>query len=723
MNETLLCRFYARGAGASVVVRGGERNCISAEGGETANAIGYGKVVLPAYDNFRQPTAQQVRQGDLCIVWSTAPYLETMRPLLVACFIVRSRRQTDKGDYEISGPDLLGELEEFKAISQIGELAEVVVSAMSLGGRVINHPPPQDDDWEVLEAAYPPRAYTLQDVTAADRYRMLFSDITTIQETDTLRVEFADGEVFTTTVTAVGDERQGIEFADPLPQQVTTSMKVQVWSTRLRVSDASALIEGERVYYTPGTAGEESNPRPTGSVTIDRVEIGDGDAPDYIYTTDPITDQIDDGAPLTQHQYTAPTAGDLDLLLNYSTQNQWLPLRSELATTGTAYAPNRESVWDVLMAMAEMSGYQFRKYFRGLTDAEVLGSPSVVLASLRRLEYFPPGYPVVAGEVQTISLDKTMSTAHATILSKPQTEDVAAAVTHLFPYGGGAGSGALDFRLADKGTVIAEFGAEKIGWGVLNNNYFIYNKTLVNAGQRRVDRDETFAHISPINDTFDARKEAANQLLRAACEWLLAHDEAEVTYQVDVFTIGEPRVGDVVSLNYAGGDPYSVNDTNLIITEVHHRVEPSGAYGGWRVTTLAMNKSAIPFNSGAKLLARELLELKRGFRQANIGARGDARISYDKMEFGQDATVDSKSGNLLVRSLLGDVTIRAETGDVYLDGNTIDISGQVRATGVIRSEVGLALPDDRLPNDWVYQVVNLRGIPRLAGDYRERPDA
>lgn len=722
MSATLFAQFYRRGALDTVEERGAVFKAVSAEGGEFTSGIGYGRVTVPYYDNFRRPSNEQVQPGDLGLAWSTAPYGEAKRPLLVACFVVETRQRRDDLTYELSGPDLLGELMEFYAVAPIGAPAEVVVAALSLGGRVINHPPPQDDDWEVLEAAYPGRSYMLQDVTAAGRYRMLFADITTVQETDTLRVEFADGEIFTTTVTAVGDERQGIEFADPLPQQVTTSMAVRVWSTRLRVSDASALIEGEAVYYTPGTGPDNPSPRPLGNVRIDRVQLGTGeDDPDYIFTTDPIADYINGGAPLTQMQYIAPTNTDVEMLFFQSTSTtgsppQWRVLRSPLATKGTAYAPNRESVWDVLMALAEMSGYQFRKYFRGLPTLNAW--PRNPFGEWRAIEYYPPGSPLVSGEVKTMSAAPTISVNHATILKPLDTEDVAGAVTTLFPFGGGSGSGAFDFRLASIGTVLEEYDG-KIGWGIVNNQYYVYNKLLVNAGARLVDATETFAHIAPLDPaSFDDRKKAADQLLRAACDWLMLHDTPQVTYIAEVFTIGEPRVGDVLTLSYSGDTPGTTADTELIVTEVVHRAELDP---GYRVTTLTLNKAAMPLYSGPRALAQELLALKRGFRQANIGTRGDSHISYDRMEFGQDATVDSRKGNMLIRSQMGDVTIRSETGDVYLDGNRIDISGVVDSTGAIRSGVGLILADETRPNDWIVTSRTVRRIPRVAIDYREPP--
>ena len=716
-TTTLYALFYDRGNLDTVTPRGAPFAAVSAEGGEVTNGIGYGKAVIPLYDNFRRPWGEQVQQGDLCFVYSTAPYVGSSRALMVACFIVDTRQQRGDETYEISGPDLLGELTEFYAVAPVGTLSDVTVYAISLGSLPGN---------VTLQAAYPSRAYMVKKTAPAGTYVLQFTESTSLQETDTMRYEYGWGEVFTTTVTEISVQRDIVTLADPLPHVIYPADhdppggKVSFQSTRLMVSDASALIEGSHVFYTPGTAEGYTSGNPQGNLLIDRVEVGEGGDPDYIYTADPITDQIDAGTPMTQMQYTAPTTIDVAMLLAQSTSlgamvGQWSVIRSPLATIGTAYAPSQETVWDVLMAISEMSGYQFRRYFRGLNLTALGQNP---FADWRQIEYFPPGYPIVAGEVQRISAENTISVFHATILSPIQTEDVGQAVTTLFPFGGGAGSGAFDFHLANIDAILSEYGG-KIGWGIKNRQYFVYNKVLVQGGARLVATSETFAHISPLDNTlFDSRKEAANQLLRAACEWLLLHDRPQVTYVVDVFTIGEPRVGDVVTLSYSGNSPHSTTDTALIITDVRHRVDPQP---GYRVTTLTLNKAAFPIYAGARTVARELTRLKRALKQANIGARGDARISYDRMEFGQDATVDSKTGNMLIRSQQGSVTVRADMGDVALDGNTIAISGLVDASGVIRSDMGFVLRDLGRSHDWEITAQSVRRIPRIALDFRETP--
>ena len=133
MSATLFAQFYRRGALDTVEERGAVFKAVSAEGGEFTSGIGYGRVTVPYYDNFRRPSNEQVQPGDLGLAWSTAPYGEAKRPLLVACFVVETRQRRDDLTYELSGPDLLGELMEFYAVAPIGAPAEVVVAPPAPG--------------------------------------------------------------------------------------------------------------------------------------------------------------------------------------------------------------------------------------------------------------------------------------------------------------------------------------------------------------------------------------------------------------------------------------------------------------------------------------------------------------------------------------------------------------------------------------------------------------
>lgn len=716
MTDTTFARFFRRLDNMTFAGRGSDFVVESAGGLDVENGIGWGKVAIPAYDNDRRAALAQIQPGDVCISWTIAPYNDyDHRPLSVACFIVETRQYKD-GKYEVSGPDFIKELAEYPTIAPVGELAEVVVGAVSMGTRLNRTPDP--DVYVDLEAAYPPFFGITNDETVVtpggpEKRNILFTTYLNVQVTDTFHYTFADGEVFSTTVTGVSDERTRVEIGNALPQTLPAAANVYFQSTRLRVTDGSALEAGALLFYTPAVTPGGPNPPPSGNLLIDHIDEGDGDAADYVYSADPIMHLIAANTGVTQFQYTKPTTSDVALLFRNSTFNQWQVSRSPYATIGTAYAPNDESVWDVLLAISEITDYRFRRYFRGWAS----GGAQHILPPTREIQYYVAGDPAGTATRIALGTENRIAADYGEVLHL-ETDDITEIVTHLIPYGGGSGSGKFDIGGASFITVLNDpLYIGRIGHGIVNNKHYIYNLEL--GPQRDNWRTETFSHISPLDNTsFDSRREAATQLLVAACDWLLARNVGDRSYVAEVFTLAEPRPGDLADLNYEGVEAIGpISETGLIITQVEHSVSPDD---GYRRTRLTMSREGRPRRTGENDLAKVVLDLQRTMQRANFGSRGDARISADTLEFGQDANITSRTGNVILKSTEGDVTIRSETGDVFIDGNAIDVTGDVLASGIIRSEAGFVLPDSIAPHDWALTAVTVRNIPRVIATWQER---
>lgn len=696
MSDIVYAYFWRRGPGTTFTLRAFYLP-VAAEGTQLVNGIGSGKVVIPAYGDMRRVINERVTMGDVCVAYAMAPNGTT--PQLIATFIVQTK-QYREGNYEISGPDFLGELEDYVAIAPIGEETTVTTTAVSMGDYLDRAPNP--DVWVPLEAAYPSRGYFTQDVTPAGDINVLFTAHMAVQVTDTFRHTFADGDIFETKIVGVSDERRRVEIEDPLPQDLPGGSKVDFLSTRLRVADAAILAEGSQVFYTPSPYGT-SQPRPAGSFIIDRIELGDGNAPDYIYSADPILDHILAGVTIEQKQYTEPTTNDVNQLLTTSTFGEWTLLRGSSATAGTAYAPRAETVYDVLLAIADMTGYHFRRYFRGWAS-QLLAETT---APLRKIEYFKPGSPPVTGQVTTLGTQNRVAANYGELLSL-ESDNANQQVTHVIPYGGGGGSGRFDFRTANIGTVLEDY--EGLSWGVVGGQYYVYNTTLLAAGGRAVWTVETFNSISPANPAnFESRREAAELLLRAACDFLIANQAVDTTYSADIYTLGEPLPGDAVSLTWAGVEPDTISEIKLIITDVHHTIDPNTPY---RITTLTMNKNGIPRKDGAMSVAHGMLGFQRSMRHSNFGSGGDARIAYDLVEFGGEGRVTSRTGNITLQSQTADVAITADQGDVTIAGQNVTITGQVQFQGGLSMRT-LVLQDATASLDYEIEPFTLRGIPRL----------
>ena len=257
-----------------------------------------------------------------------------------------------------------------------------------------------------------------------------------------------------------------------------------------------------------------------------------------------------------------------------------------------------------------------------------------------------------------------------------------------------------------------------LSWGVVGGQYYVYNTALLTeGGGRAIWTVETFSSIAPANPAnFQSRREAADLLLRAACDFLIANQTVSRTYSADIYTLGEPLPGDAVSLSWAGVEPDDIAENVLIITEVRHRIDPETPY---RITTLTMSKNGVPRKDGAMSVAHGMLGFQRSIRHSNFGSGGDARITYDTVEFGGEGRVTSRTGDIILQSQMADVAISAPLGDVAIAGQNVTITGRMQIQGSLAMQA-LTLQDASAAVDYDLEPFTLRGIPRLRIHRRAR---
>lgn len=674
----------------------------SAEGVEMANGIGHGKVVIPHYDNFRLSASQRIQPGDVCQAWTTAP--DESLPHYITTFIVKSRSYKN-GKYEVSGPDFIGELQDYVAIAPVGAVEEVETTAESMGARRDWTTDP--DTWIPLEAAYAPRAFLtdgeLTYVPGKTKYYVLAPEPIPMQVTDTVTIYYPDGP-FITTISDHNDRHDHFGLTDAITETIPGGTKIVISSKRLRVDDASEYVVDSQLFYTP-ILNEPGKTPPT--LIVETVEIGDGSDPDYLYFYEPITNGIAAGSTVTQKLYTTPTTGDVAMLLEESTFEEWRVTRDASATTGTSYAPYGESVWDVLLAICEISGHNVRRLYGGTVETD--NTPT---APTRMIQYFATGATLSwALRVTDLGMNTRLDYDYGTLLSV-EYEDTREIVSHLIPYGGGGGGGRLSIKHAPIGDVLEDY--DDIENGIMGNTHYIYNTEL---DDRPVWREVTFNQITPTDPNSPAsRREAAEMLLRTGADWLMAHSEIDRTFRAEVFTIGEPRPGDTVDLTWEGADPTSTTASNLIITEVRHEVTPDR---GWRMTTLTMSDTGQARLDGQGMVARSLLTMERVLRRSNFGGAGDARVTYDGTSYGGEGRIIG-NGDVTIQSTSGDVTIKALLGDVFIDSGSVTVDAPVNIDGDLHVDGAIVLGDEGRGIDWALSVLEVRGTPRIRLTRRAR---
>lgn len=712
MTDTLFCYVYQYIPGGTYTAKQ-IVTPLTAEGGEMLDSIGYGKVTIDAYTY--NTTLNGVDTNDIIVAWTTAPKRDSGRALYITAFIVETRQYKD-GVYEISGPDFIAELNTWLTLTAVGGATTVTTTALSIGNRPKKTPLPAWSTTEALDAAYAPRAYHPVTNYDAGDTRIEFSTQTSAQVGDELVYYTSYTDEFRTEITHVSDRFYSVEFADGLPTGITASEEIGIHSRRLKVADATGFVEGQYAEIEINDSPINLN-QPT-LLMVDRVDL----EANALWFETVIMNGMDVGATVSQTVYQQGIVEAVNQLLAANTSNTWTATRyTGDDPIAISLESDSDTVLDTLMAIVGMTGWHFRRKFSPYTFGDnVNRNPTAAQRfPVRQIEYFPNGHPVTAGELTTLGTENRMDASYGEIFSL-QTSDVNTPITHLIPIGGGAGAGKFDLRYSNV-NLILPLEYPDFDWGINRNYYFIRDAAAMLNYPKRW-HIERFNHIAPIDpqNTYDL-VDAGNQLLRAACEWLEKNNAPHVNYTVECFTIAEPRPGDVVStLSWSGVDTHDIEDTNLVITEVHHSVN---ADPGYRVTRLVLNKVGALHKSGEMKAARAILDLQRSVRGGEFAATNTGvAAGPDGFTFVNNANFTSNFGDTSLRALEGDVTISAPEGDVAIRAGTVGVNGLLDVVGPIRSDTGFIFMDAVTDNDWSAEVFTLRGIPRLRFTYRDRGD-
>ena len=682
-TEVVRCQIYRRLPDGNFTQRGTEFGCTAASGGWYVNRIGYGKLTAPAHLVWLTGT----QANDLACVWTEAD--DWTQPRRVAQFIIQARQYQGDGTIELSGPNYLGALQDWIAFDRIGN--DVTVTSAIEGFR------PHPDIAVAPMAAYGPRHYTTHAaVTNAGNTRFGVSAPVYARPGDTLTIDFSTAdiarELFVTEVTFVSDGRTAIEIADDLPYQLPANWPFTVYSKLVNVADASIFTIGERVKIAASSDGY--NPLLIGTIANTEIVANNSD-------TITLANYIPIGIPIGYYavstSYSDPTLEDVEQLLENATGGIWRARRSPLGYMPTNYDPKGETVFQVLTSLAETSGWLFRL---SMDDAAWLPRNQV--------DYFPDGYPYPthsATNLDTLGTDNWTGPNYGEII-EIASENANAIVTHLVPFGGGSGDSRFTIAEADIGGILGNF--PELAWGSDGINHYLFNKTF--AGRLPKWQVETFPEIRPQNEASPTdRRNAANNLLWAACNWLRDNSRPDITYKVTCHTVADPRPGDqVIQLNYIGIEQFDIQLADMRVTEVHHEV--SGP-DGIRLTRLTLNKWSRGRMGGEDVVARQLRNLSRGQMATNAPSTGAALVTYEGATWQGPAALQSNTGGVGLLALGGEVNINATDG-VTVSGSLMEVNTAINATGAIRTDTAVVIRADT-EKQYRFTSGAIRGIPRL----------
>lgn len=688
MSELVRCQFYRRLQDGSFIARGPEIDVISASGGWMLNRIGYGKLAAPV----AAVRATGMAIEDLACVWvSDGTPTGSYR---VAQFIVETIG-LNSGVMDLSGPNYLGELNDFVVLDPIGTKQTVISEIESFR--------PHPDIDPLPYAAYGPRVYQSGFAHADVDY---FNTLTPVNARvgDTMTMDLSTDlnplPLFVTTVVRVSDGRTTLAFADSFPVDVAVGTQFTLYSTMINVADASVFYIGDEVRISANDLGYD----PLYIGRIKNTEVIPNNS-DYIEVENYFPITIPVGYYALGVNYEQISYTDVEDMLFTATDDQWRVVRSPISHPGTAYEPNGETVFQVMQALSERTGYVFRL---NMDDASWLPR--------RKIDYFPIGSPTPtasATQLMTLGVANQIMQNYGEILELT-TEQGRGGVTYLIPFGGGSGETRFTFAEADVFGILYSY-TDGMGNNVFHLGHdgrvpYIIYRPRKERGYPPVWKVETFSNIYPENEASPtSRRQAANSLLVAACEWLLKNLHGEQKFNVTCHTVTDPRPGDIVTmLDYTGMEPSDVREFNLSIVEVHHEVnEPSGL----RKTKLLLSRGLASPKDGAATMAATVRDVQRIQRSTSGLHRGSARLDYDSVSFRGDSTIQATSGTLDISTEDDDVRITSGE-DVELRAIEFNVTANTTVMGQLQAQGGAELPDDD-GDYWNTRYIIVRGRPRL----------
>jgi hypothetical protein len=688
-----------------------EFDCISARGASRLNRIGEGECKAPT----EHVKAAGVAVGDIItVVQDTNWYpVYTPVPFRIACFIVTNMKADAGHVTTLSGGDMLGELADWPAITPVGAATEyaVDIAAGNLGKRTF-----------LLRNAY---AAGIKEIVIynASEDRVL--------EGDDIHIALANGDTLFTGIAEVVSSSSSagtvtVRLDDALPSVSKTpgvgGVYVYLLTPRIRVtadmSDTFSVGERVRARTSDRTAGGQHVVFETRIDGFEETELDD--ATQYWVRLEsppiqpiPAADPLNTAAAnqLTSTVYDVPTTTDVADLLKNDTFGVWsVGKRDDDCTIGTTYEPTTESVFDALQAILDTSGYAV-KVIKNYTD-----STKPDRRQLRVLN--PSGGKLTSGTVPGVSCERNATTAldgYAVALQEPSLDIEGEPITHIIPMGAGGGQSRFDLTAADL-SILDEY----------NNKLANYEYQLGRRGQywvlyrarksgstapllRDVWRTVTFAHIRPVDEDSTANvRAAANQMLRAAADYLHESYQQNISIDVTVHTLGDPQPGDLLPVYRNNMTPNAtVTLYNLLISEVEHAADASGI----RKTRLLLTSNRLPPETGELMTARKIQQFERYMSQTNAPTAGGASFGGNRLVFPGSAVIGAATGGMSLRSQTSNVEISAP-GQCYINTGGVRANTDIVATGTVEAGDGLVLIDET-GSGWTHTTTMIDGVPRL----------
>lgn len=523
-------------------------------------------------------------------------------------FIIEKVTPAGPGLLRIEGPDLLAELKNLQAYSPIG------------AGTTTN-------STVAVEAVPDPWFTTVGIAAPVNNSSITLAASSGIEPGDEVRIEMADGAGTHVTVANTvnpdgAPHDHTLQIRDRMPWHALIGNDVERRRRKVQVAT------GQGGAFQVGVECRLTLDNNSVHVTI----IEEEPEEDIITMRDGAPDGAAIGKAIQAKDFNQPTTSDVTTLMNYMAG--WGVEFDSGGYTGTAagthHAPHGESIFDLLVATAKMTGEFFRLKTPGITTV-----PERKVQWKRGADYAGSGGNLRLVQPAQADVDnEALNVNRAIITGDPEREGIWQPVTRVVPF---AGDKRITLKLCSES---ARLQAQVEGLTLVDTGLGLYqppylvNTTAESALGQVVGRAVTFSQIRVETDSATEFQSAADALMRASIAFLYEHG-AGVRYRYTVPGIISPipvQPGQRVEMVYTSPDGrWSVNRTGvnaLYVLEVRAEFTDAqdtvdgSVLAGMNMVTLVLVESPwdIPDVEGATAAA--VAEVARIGRQGT-GGGGD----------------------------------------------------------------------------------------------------
>jgi hypothetical protein len=303
----------------------------SAEWVSSISQLGNGRVRL--FNTARAQTMATI--GRICVVEQRTGYVDANNSKIITMFLIEDVEPfTDSQGIsmiEIRGGGVEKLLTRYPVFTQIG--AETIYSTT------------------LTSNAVGPTSTTLSEGAPAGNNSARLTSLTNVDVGDEVRIQMNNTEWHIARVLAVeppGAPERVIQFEPDLPGAADSGKSVSIRTAKLALANVANMAAGQKVIVTLNSG--------THTTTIKSVDSG----AKTIVIVDGLASAADSGKNVSAYDYSKPATNDVTQVMakasGWSTSFQ----TGTGTAIGTAHKPVGESVFDILLSIAERTGEFFR---------------------------------------------------------------------------------------------------------------------------------------------------------------------------------------------------------------------------------------------------------------------------------------------------------------------------------------------------------------------------